>query len=181
MEGAIWDRQPANINTLRLPSDPGVYVFLLCNELKILNGKTFPAGQVLYVGKSKSLCGRMLRQHLSEGGTGSSTFRRSLGALLKSSEMLKAIPRGCEKNRINITHYRFESEGEARLSAWIAENLEVSTLVVRDYVERGKRESGLIKDCEPLLNLQGWENPLRGYIESLRRECRGEAERWENG
>ena len=59
---------------------------------------TPPDSRPLYVGKAEdSLVARDLRQHFTDGRTGSSTLRRSIAALLHDSMGLRGIPRNPQK------------------------------------------------------------------------------------
>ncbi len=70
------------LGELTLPSASGVYaVFLRDPECipELHSNADFP----VYVGRSSDLDRRALRQHLRPNASGSSTLRRSLGAILK--------------------------------------------------------------------------------------------------
>jgi hypothetical protein len=69
----------------RVPPRPGLYAIFAGPTAWIELGLgTPPAQRPLYVGKAEqSLLGRDVRQHFSDGKTGSSTLRRSVAALLR--------------------------------------------------------------------------------------------------
>jgi hypothetical protein len=112
-------------------------------------------------------------QHLADGGTPFSSLRRSLGALLKESLSLAPVPRsenpGDDKRFVN---YGFTKDGEALLSEWMRENLNLAAVVSDDPDEV---EPLLIRHRKPLLCLTGWANPYSPRIKALRKACADEA------
>ena len=69
-----------------------IYAFFL-SENSTLKGFA-ESGQLLYLGiTERGLEDREINEHLKSGKTGTSSFRRSLGAILKKELKLKAIPR----------------------------------------------------------------------------------------
>jgi hypothetical protein len=89
---------------------------------------------------------------LSPGGTGFSTLRRSLGAILKAELRLVAIPRSAGASPTNARNYRFEEDGENRLSDWMRSNLAVAVRAVDDP---DKVAGELVALLHPPLNLTG--------------------------
>src|SRR5690554_342466 len=81
--------------------DPGIYAIFF-------TGKNFPIkdyfpgeDEILYIGKTESSSrSRDLKTHFASGKTGSSTLRRTLGALLREELLLKPVPRS-EKEPTN--------------------------------------------------------------------------------
>jgi hypothetical protein len=72
--------------------DRGVYAFFLVKGSLTIGQRVFAAnnGTPLYIGKTESSQkARDAGQHLSDKGTGSSTLRRSLGAILLKQLRLK--------------------------------------------------------------------------------------------
>ena len=88
-------------------------------------------------------------------------MRRSLGALLTDELNLNARPRGTGTSKTNYTNYRFDEEGERRLSRWMREHLRVAVHAVSNPPEV---EAELIAVAHPPLNLTGWPNPERAEI-----------------
>lgn len=157
------------------PAVPGIYKVFLADS-DALSGTALAGlkpGSPLYVGKAeRSLATRDLRQHLTSGGTGSSTLRRSLGAVLKEELALKAIPR----NDGSTSKYRFDSDGEDRLTEWMLTSLTVSWLVCSNADDARAIEPGLIRSLKPVLNDN--HNPdgeYRDVLRGLRAACRDEA------
>jgi hypothetical protein len=154
-----------------LPRDPGCYVLFAgvsgAHDLAIGG---FTGATALYVGKAEdSIRKRVQDTHLVDGRSGSSTLRRSLGALLRESLSLQAQPRSHNPtDDKRFTNYMFSDDDERRLSSWIAQNVLVAAVPSRapDVTERI-----LITDLAPLLCLTGWDNPHRARIKELRKTC----------
>ncbi len=154
------------------PSGWGIYAWFLRDGDNIAG---FPAGPegLIYIGRSDNLADRELRQHLQNGQTPFSTFRRSLGALLKGLLSLNAIPRRIPpQNNKDFAQFSFTEEGEQALTAWMRQNLTIGA-VVRD--DPRDVEPLLIEKMKPVLNLKLWQNPNRTRIMALRRVCSEEA------
>lgn len=150
----------------------GVYAWFL-NDAATLPGLPVSPNGVIYIGRSSDLADREIRQHLADGGTPSSTLRRSLGALLKEALGLSAIPR-CKNPRVDrdFVQFSFTDDGERSLTAWMHDNLKVGA-VVRD--DPSDYEPLLIDKMKPVLNLVGWKNPYAAAIKAHRRLCSEEA------
>lgn len=109
-----------------------------------------------------TLRSRIRRQHL-RGNIRSSTFRRTLAALLVDELDLYAD-----------NEARLHGEGEKRLSSWIAEHLAVAVQPIEDGDVLGAIEAHVVAALDPPLNLDhvprtAWRNRLRG----LRSDRRG--------
>jgi hypothetical protein len=128
-------------------------------------------GGLIYVGMSSDLAAREFDMHFSSKNTGFSTVRRSLGAILKESLQLTARQRGTGSSKSNFTNYRFNPEGEERLTKWMREHLRVRTFPSRSYEALEKL---LLPRMRPLLNLESW-NPHNDAIRRLRKVCADEA------
>ena len=146
------------------------------------NGENFPfdsamekisKGDIIYIGKTQSgLNKRIVKTHFKDGQTGSSTLRRSLGAVLKDHLHLKPTPRTLKECRIR--DYKFIIESEKLLTEWMINNLSISFVPF----SRGKRmlkeiEAEIIYIVNPILNLnQNPNNKSRSIIRELREKCR---------
>lgn len=130
---------------------------------------SLPLGTVVYVGKAErdTLRARVSATHASSRRTGSSTFRRTLGAVLRSKLRLEPRPRADG----DADHYRFDPRGEGALSDWIEDNLLVYSLPLPKHLVRDK-EDDLITRYEPVLNLSQCTTTLTPVIEALRQECK---------
>ncbi len=149
---------------------PGVYA-LFAHRPHCLPGLGLPETGLVYIGQSGRISGR---DHFTMKTGGFSTLRRSLGAILKDSLRLTAVPRGLGAAKSNVTNYRFTDSGEQRLSEWMAANLDLAALA--DSKPKAL-EKQLIRHCEPPLCLRGWPNPQAQKIRHLRHLCRDEAAR----
>jgi hypothetical protein len=113
------------------------------------------------------------RCHFNHAHSGFSTLRRSLGAFLKERLALRAVPRGPGPSPTNVRNYRFESDGETRLTEWMRENLLYAHVPLNQEIADTERD--LIRSTEPPLNLTGWPNPQKELIQDRRRACVEEA------
>jgi hypothetical protein len=148
----------------------GVYMFRLVGVRDIGPIHIGPAG-LLYVGMTESSL--EVRNHFSHEDSSFSSLRRSLGAILKQELRLCAVHRGQGQSSKDFTHYRFAGTGEQQLTQWMERNLEYSYEVVSVGVR--SKESRLIAEMTPPLNLTKWPNPQRKALMELRRICRDEA------
>lgn len=154
-----------------LPNTPGVYAYFLRPGVS-LDGVTTDADGLLYIGKTTKPLSE--RDHLSYRDSGSSSLRRTFGALLKSELRLQARPRGRGSSAKDCTHYRFSEEGEQCLTRWMQEHL----LRASYETSRGEVsciERGLIRQLRPPLNLRGCTNPLAAMVGQRRGRCAAEA------
>jgi hypothetical protein len=157
-------------------NNPGVYAVGFV-------GESFPFpldiniimnGDIIYIGKTeKSQRSRDAHTHFKSGKTGSSTLRRSLGAILLQDLDLKPIPRSNTESKMR--DYKFIEESEEKLTQWMINNLSLSFYEILD----GKRlvrelEIPLIRKVSPILNIQGNTslNPYTTMLKELRSKCR---------
>jgi anhydro-N-acetylmuramic acid kinase len=146
-----------------IPDAPGVYAFFLSSP-DILKPIEVDISKPLYIGMTKSSLRE--RNHREHKTSSFSTFRRSLGAILKME--LRPYRSGKPSN------YRFTDAGEKKLTAWMNANLTYSyEIVAQDIVEQ--RESELISEFKPPLNLTKWPNPQRGKLKNLRKRFQDQA------
>lgn len=133
-----------------------------------------PPGDLIYIGKSESCClTRTIDEHFSSGKTGSSTLRRTLGALLLDGYSLEPEPRSATGSGQDYRCYKFSPEGEDKLTEWMMDNLGLS-LYEYDRVpsEIRRLEAELVHRSVPILNLQhNLKNPFRKAILSCRARC----------
>ena len=157
---------------LRPPQQGGIYAIYLRqgSSLAPFSPRT---DAPIYVGSTSNLAEREFETHFGDEKTGFSTLRRSFGALLRDLLRLKAIPRSKGPSETNVRNYKFDSEGEKRLTLWMAENLEVGFCPFPSEYEQIEKD--LISVFEPILNLKGWQNPNRAQIKRLRKICADEA------
>ena len=146
------------------------------------NGENFPfpsqvdivsTGDIIYVGKTeKSQKSRDANTHFKSGKTGSSTLRRSVGAILRNKRDLKPIPRS--QNEIKMRDFKFIEESEKKLTKWMIENLSLSFYEVTEGKKYLKLlENRLIELLTPILNIsKNKGNSFLGDLKELRRQCR---------
>jgi hypothetical protein len=158
-----WDELPQ-------ADGPGVYVYFLRDQ-DALPPIQVASSSILYVGMTASSLDS--RCHFNHSHSGFSTFRRSLGAILKQTLDLKAQPRSSGRSSSNTQNFRFDEDGEAQLIEWMRDNLRYAHSAVDENVQAV--EADLIRSLEPPLNLTGWKNPQKPLIQDLRRVCVREA------
>jgi len=129
-----------------------------------------PSTGLIYVGRSTDL-GQ--RDHFNARHSGFHTFRRSIGAILKTALNLTAIPRAPGPSPTNYRCFRFTEDGEERLTRWMRSNLQLATCPFDG--DTRQLEKRLIREAAPPLNLTNWPNPQRQNIMALRARCRDEA------
>lgn len=156
---------------LTIPKTAGVYAYFLTEGASLGDIETRP-DRLLYVGMTED--GLDVRNHFGKQSSGFSTFRRSLGAILKDQLDLSAMPRSQGPSKTNSLNYAFAGNGEASLSKWMEGNLLASFVSVQSS-DISQLEKALITQMEPPLNLTDWKNPQRNRIKELRARCVTEA------
>lgn len=157
-----------------LPSVAGAGIYAICltdpDRLPLIT-----AGKrgLLYVGMTEQ--GFDARNHFTHQHSGFSTFRRSIGAILKGKLGLTAIPRSGGASQTNVRNYRFTDDGEQALTRWMNANLRIAQMALPCDI--ASQEKQLISLLEPPLNLTGWSNPQAGLIKRMRAGCVDEAGR----
>jgi hypothetical protein len=166
------DKSRTRASRLKPPSEAGIYAVYLRSGVTL---GSLPAGRegLIYLGSSSDLRQRDLETHFGDKGSSLSTLRRSLGAILRDDLNLSAIPCTPGPSYTKLTSYKFDPDGEERLTKWMAENLEVGFCLIDDgYADLAR---SLIEELEPILNLREWNNPYRRQIKRLRRLFADEA------
>ena len=155
-------------------SSPGLYALFLESQAALPGFAIAPVG-LLYVGQTRSSLHK--RNHFRYKRSAASSPRRSLGALLKQQLGLQALPSGQKRSEKSFTHYRFSETDEKQLTGWMHNHLTYTYASV-PVVEKVKHmEQCLITELLSPLNLTGWLNPRKHYIERLRAVCCDEARR----
>jgi hypothetical protein len=160
------------IDRLPAPPDAGVYAMFL--DGADIPGLSARSDSPIYVGSSANLAQREFETHFVSRSTGFSTLRRTLGALLKEELGLVSRPRGRGKTKQDFLCYRFEAEGEDRLTDWMKAHIHIAVHPMADEVSA---ELGLIFLAHPPLNLTGCANPDATEIKRRRKICEDEARR----
>jgi hypothetical protein len=167
------------IDTAVVPAKPGLYAIYAAGETwQQLGLGTPPDGRPLYVGKAEdSLVARDLRQHFTDGRTGSSTLRRSFAALLHDSKVLRGIPRNPRKPGY-FSNYGLSAKDDEMLSKWMSAHLAISTWAPESAVTLADVEMEIVKAWLPPLNLAGVRTAWSDYVSSKRRVMAQEARAW---
>jgi len=162
-----------------LPDMQGIYAFYVDSTTDL--GKFGAPGQLIYVGLSeKSLNSRDTKSHLQSGQTGWSTFRRSLGAILKTKLNLIAQKRDINPKKLRADKYKFDEVGELRLTKWMRQNLKIGYWSTSNPLSKERlreEEEKVIIKLKPTLDLDKRTkhlNPLATELDNLRAICRQE-------
>lgn len=158
------------IGEIELPKFPGCYVLVVDSEgVEALGFNRKARRAALYVGKAEDNIRNRVNDHLLVGGSGSSSIRRSIGALLREQYDFNPQPRSRKRSDSKrFTNYKFDRKGEEIISDWIFAY--VYFLSVKSSNPK-ETEDLLVSEHHPLLNLTGWPNPERAIIKSERAEC----------
>jgi hypothetical protein len=148
----------------------GVYAIRLSTP-SVLTSILDHGTDLLYIGGTTDLGMREFDTHFDSKQTGWSTVRRSIGAILKGELRLFARARGQGRSQKDFTNFRFDPEGEERLTVWMREHLSVRTWATSQYEAL---ERALILKLRPPLNLEEW-NPKNETMRALRKVCANEA------
>jgi len=146
----------------KLAEVPGIFAVLYNGrELGLGLGKT-DAPEVIYVGDSAEFT-----RHMVEENTGNSGLRRSLAAMLATAYDLKAVPRSDSPDDIDkFENYALDAESEAKLSAWMKENLLIASLgVPADEAEKFIQQ--MVLSTAPVFNLRN--NTGNRYCSEVKR------------
>jgi len=148
-----------SIHNLFAPGLAGVYAFFLTDSYEI-NSIPSNSDGLVYIGSTSNLSSREYDNHFDSTSTGFSTLRRSIGAILKGELNLTSFPRSSGASETNVRNYKFNLDGEIRLTNWMENNLEIGVCPIRDF---DVIEKDLITELKPVLNLTGWNNPFSLY------------------
>tara|TARA_Y100001980_G_C14515632_1_gene290965 strand:- start:42 stop:674 length:633 start_codon:yes stop_codon:yes gene_type:complete len=177
-----------------IPEDPGIYFFRLQKNSSFNSFENEENERMIYIGKSEeSLSKRLFDNHLSISRN-FSTFRRSVGAVLKDQLGLNASPRISKKNGVinSYNKYSFAKlkkigtndksfiiydidnyDDENKLNDWIYNNLEYSYFT---FINPEDIETRIKNFFKPILNCNHDDNYniYRDNIKYLRKICRDE-------
>ena len=164
------------------PEAPGIYALWLMERAALGSSvlREWNESGPIYVGETANLSIRQVKTHFASDGTGWSTVRRSVGSLLKAELQLVALPRGNSCTHQNFTSYKFEPDGEQRLTSWMQSRLYLTYWADEGRSvsenERVMLESRAIRHFEPPLSINKWDNPYRKALKAKRHVCALEAE-----
>jgi hypothetical protein len=163
------------LDILKFSNKPGIYaIFTNSGSLPHIP-VSITDDEIIYIGKTeKSQRSRDANTHFKSGKTGSSTVRRSIGAIFRESMDLHPIPRSESdilKNR--RSHFKFDMESESKVTSWMQSNLSLSFYEYpRSKEEIESLETQLIQKLVPILNLsKNPSNPYGRLISGLRKQC----------
>jgi len=142
------------IAVAHVPKRPGLYAIFGDASVWTKLGLGLPPDtRPLYIGKAeRSLSGRDIGQHFSDGKTGSSTVRRSIAALLHDDLGLRGIPRNPSRPA-DFDRYGMSPDHDATLTAWMRGHLRIATWATTEPVVLADREREMVRSFEPPLNL----------------------------
>lgn len=162
-------------NTL-FSKKPGIYAIFFVGDVFPLLRKGIKKHQIIYIGKTESSQEkRDAKTHFSDGKTGSSTVRKSIGALLyNDGYKMYPIPRNNTDFKNNrFSHFMFDKDGERYLTKWMIDNLALSFYEYDgDKTEIESMERCIIQAIVPVLNIQN--NPMNPFLfklKELKRIC----------
>jgi len=159
-----------------LDAQDGVYIVTYDGSALGFGLSSDEEEKIVYVGISKPNSSR----HFKNGNTGTSTLRRSLGALLSARLELLPIPRSNDPEDVDrYDNYAFEAESEQLLTDWMINNFKISYLTL-DKENIQPFYLGLIDYNVPMFNFQN--NPNNKYgaqIKDARRRLAAEAAKHE--
>jgi hypothetical protein len=160
------------------PHQPGLYsIGATADGLADLGLDT--QSKVLYIGKAeRSLESRDLRQHFSDGQTGGSTLRRSVGALLAKELGLIAMPRNPTSPGA-YDRYAFEPSSDRVLTEWMSQHLRLAFWAAPPGCILRPIEIAAIQHFAPPLNLTDVVTAHTGTIKAKRKLLADDARRWE--
>jgi len=151
---------------------PGVYAFFFNGKEFLLSNYKPKKNEIIYLGKTQSSgISRVLKTHFGTGNTGSSTVRRTVGALLREKLKLAPIPRNNTDLGRNKMIFKFEERSEIRLTKWMRDNLLVSFVPLLEK-DVPTTEKLIIKTLNPVLNIEGNSNgQFYKLLKESRKEC----------
>ncbi|MGJ3236295.1 GIY-YIG nuclease family protein [Marivirga sp.] len=151
---------------------PGVYAFFFKGTKFPISNYSPSKTEIIYLGKTQSSgISRVLNTHFGTGKTGSSTVRRTLGALLREELNLIPIPRNNSDKIKNRLSFKFDDSSEQKLTEWMEKHLLISfhPLEISDVP---KIEKDLINQLKPVLNIEGNSyGQFYIYLKSIRKDC----------
>ncbi|MGB7604126.1 MAG: hypothetical protein WBL93_01485 [Lutisporaceae bacterium] len=169
------------LHEIAVPNTTGFYAFYTIRdncfeETQLNNIKQFDC---IYVGiaEDETLYERIMHSHLKSAGK--STFRRSLGAILRTKLDLLPLMRGVTPTKSNISNYKFSNADEQKLTAFMRNNLRIAYF---PYTEAGKNMESIEKEIikkfgYPAFNLSHVnknDNPYFQAIKLARQNCKNE-------
>lgn len=163
--------------TSEFSNKPGIYAIgFIGDEFPLESAKnSVKSGEIIYIGKTESSqLARDVNTHFKSGKSGSSTLRRTIGAILLNQLSLNPIPRSyTEKSNRRFRNYKFDKESEEKITNWMKANLTLAYWKYDgDIAKLEDIETKIIKELKPILNLsKNSSNPWYQEIRFLRDNC----------
>jgi len=158
---------------------PGIYAIFYNGKHLPYIEITFKNDEIIYIGKTESSqLKRNANTHFASGKTGSSTVRKSIGAILRKKLSLIPIPRNeSDYAKGRKSHFKFDDNGEIALTEWMKSNLSISYYEYpksRNEIE--SLENQLINSEVPILNIdKNSSNIYLNVVKQLRKDCASHA------
>ena len=153
---------------------PGIYAIFFIGDHFLLENFEIPKNRIINIGKTESSQqSRDANTHFKSGKTGSSTVRKSIGALLSQSEEIIPVIRSLTdivKGR--RSHYKFDNDSEEKVTKWMMDNLAISFYEYpKSKEEINSLETCLISVLKPVLNIdsKNTENSHKETFKDLRK------------
>lgn len=153
---------------------PDIYAFF---SRATDNTESFPfeSEELIYIGKTESSQQkRDANTHFKSGKTGSSTVRRSIGAILIQELNLKPVPRNqSDFKKGRTSAYKFDDASEERLTEWIRKHISMTFFEFQGIKEElNSLETAIISKLVPPLNIsKNPGNPFKTDLQKLRKNC----------
>ena len=154
---------------------PGIYAFFFIGKNFPLEGFKVSDNRIIYIGKTESSQqSRDANTHFKTGRTGSSTVRKSIGALLSQIEQINPVIRSTS-DFVNgrSSHFKYDHSSEERITEWMYENLAVAFYEYPQGKEAiSSLEIELIQYLKPVLNIgaKNTDNSFKILIKKLRKQ-----------
>tara|TARA_Y100001935_G_C17176794_1_gene443034 strand:- start:200 stop:778 length:579 start_codon:yes stop_codon:yes gene_type:complete len=166
----------------------GLYCWRLSDKSKFNGFENDSNNRILYTGKAnKYIADRFYSNHLSNYAN-FSTFRRSIGAVLKKELSLEAIPRLRKDRSVSsYTNFSFSKNGEFKIDQWIINNLEYGYIELKNNLDIQHKEFMISEEekakeiTKPCLNCSNGDDKFNIYfskIRDLRKVCADEARKY---
>lgn len=171
----LREKETDYLKTKSFSKFPGIYaLFFIGNDFPLL-GSSVSKHQIIYIGKTESSQEeRDAKTHFTSGKTGSSTVRKSIGALLCSQDNLTPIPRNdSDYEAGRFSQFKFDEQSEIIITDWMKNNFALSFYEYpKTKQEIEDLETKLIDELVPILNIsKNPKNNFKNTLQKLRKNC----------
>jgi len=154
---------------------PGIYAFFFIGDNFPILGNEVKKHQIIYIGKTESSQEkRDANTHFATGKTGSSTVRKSIGAILQKENNLNPIPRNAtDFTNGKKSHFKFDDKSETIITDWMEKKLALSFYEYpKSKSEIENLETEIINKLVPILNIsKNSANYFKNDLQILRTQC----------